>query len=148
MSKKAWLNALAIGVLLIAVGVTLAVLVLKRPKQIEIRSTPFSTHESMLAVTIAARRLASPSIDDLVRLEKGRVSSNAPGDGQIKLLDIDREELFVLDFEVSYSNTSDATNLRDQVLMTFVLPYSPEVAIVRVETPQGSAEQRVKAENQ
>ena len=147
MSRKALVMVLAIVFLLITIGVIVAITVLTRPRQIEIKSTPFSTHEGMLAINITARRLASPSIDDIMPLEQGRISSSVSGDSKIKLLDASREELFVLEFEVSYANTSNSTNLRDEVLMTFVLPCSPEAAIVRIETPQGSAERRIEAQD-
>ena len=142
MSKKVVIVPVALF-LLTAVAV-IAWFKLRPPSQVELKATPFSTHENMLAVNITARRLSSPSIDDITLLEKGRLSTSVPGDSRIKLLNSDREELFTLEFEATYAVTSDPTQLRDEVLLTFVLPYSPEVAIVRVETPQGSAEEPIE----
>ena len=128
---------------LLAVGAVVILMLLRQPSAIERKAAPFSTHEGMLAINITARRLSSPSIDGIAWLEQGRVSSSVPGDGVIKLLDVQRNELFALQFAVAYAETG-STNPRDKVLMTFVLPYSPEAALVRVETPQGSAEQKVQ----
>ena len=142
MSKKVVIVPVAL--FLLAAVAVIAWFKLRPPSQVELKATPFSTHENMLAVNITARRLSSPSIDDITLLEKGRLSTSVPGDSRIKLLNSDREELFTLEFEATYAVTSDPTQLRDEVLLTFVLPYSPEVAIVRVETPQGSAEEPIE----
>ena len=128
---------------LLAVGAVVILMLLRQPSAIERKAAPFSTHEGMLAINITARRLSSPSIDGVAWLEQGRVSSSVPGDGVIKLLDAQRKELFALQFAVAYAETG-STKPRDKVLMTFVLPYSPEAALVRLETPQGSAEQKVQ----
>lgn len=143
MRRKTWIVVLAVVLLLAIVGTTVAVIALRRPKPMDLKSTPFATHEGMLAVDVTVRRLASPSIDEIVKLDKGRISAGVPGDSQIKLLDAEREEVFVLEFEASYT-TSGSTKRLDEALMTFVLPYSTEAVIVRVETPQGSAEQPIE----
>ncbi len=141
--KRLILIAVAGSALVVIAGAVIAVIWLTQPKAIEIKAQPFATHEGMLVVNVTARRLSSPSIDSIEWLEKGRVSSSAPGDGVVKLLDAQRKELFTLQFGVAYAETSSTTP-RDKVLMTFVLPYSSEIALVRVETPQGSAEQKVQ----
>ena len=143
MPKRTLIIVLLAVIVLVVVGLFVALRAMLQPEEVDLKSTPFFTHEGMLGVDVTARRLTSPSIDDMFLLEQGRVSTSVPGDGRIKLLNAVREELFVLDFEVSYTTTSSGANLRDEVLLTFVLPYSPEVEIVRVETPQGSAEQTV-----
>lgn len=143
MRHKRLIIALLGAILLVAILLFIVLRLVSQPKEVDLKATPFSTHEGMLAVDVTVRRLTSPSIDNTFLLEQGRVSTSVLGDGRLKLLNSQREELFVLDFEVSYATTSSATSLRDEVLLTFVLPYSPDVKIVRLETPQGSAEQEI-----
>lgn len=109
------------------------------PTELQVKATPYTTHTNMLVVDITARRLASPTIDGMRVLEQGRLSSPVPGSGQLRLLAPDRGELFVLEFEPVYAVTGSDI-LRDSVLLTFVVPYSKDIDVVRVETPQGSAE--------
>jgi hypothetical protein len=109
------------------------------PTELEQKQTPFATYNKMLAISVTANRLASPTIDNVEWLDQGRVSTPVPGNGRLKLLREDRTELLVLDFEINYSMTGSDV-LRDSVLLTFVMPHSSEVFSIRLETPQGSDE--------
>lgn len=107
--------------------------------ELEQKQTPFATYSGMLMINVTAHRLASPTIDNITWLDQGRVSTMTAGDSRLRLLAVDRSELFVVDFETTYMVTGD-DSLRNTVLLTLVVPYSDEIYSIRLETPQGSDE--------
>ncbi|MCA9951768.1 MAG: hypothetical protein KDE48_19085 [Anaerolineales bacterium] len=124
------------GVLLICVFTTACQ---KLTTELEQKQTPFATHSGMLAINVMAHRLTSPTIESATWLDQGRISTMVSGDSRLKLLATDRSELLVLDFETSYMMTGSDT-LRDTVMLTLIVPYSSNVHLIRLETPQGSDE--------
>ena len=124
------------GMLLICV---IVVACQEEPTELEQKQTPFATHSGMLAVSVTANRLASPTIDSVTWLDQGRVSTIVAGDSRLKLLAVDRSELFVFDFETTYMVTGSDT-LQDTVLLTLIVPYRSNVHSIRLATPQGSDE--------
>lgn len=137
MYKSGKLHLMLVWAVLVICGITASCQ--DAPTELEQKQTPFATQSGMLVINVTAHRLASPTIDSVTWLDQGRISTMATGDSRLKLLAIDRSELFVFDFETTYMVTGDDT-LRNTVLLTIVVPYSDEIYSIRLETPQGSDE--------
>lgn len=99
---------------------------------------PFQTIPGVWLVNVELFQSQAPQIDNVTRLDEGRISFGTDGESYLRLLDKNGQSLYELAFTPSFL-IGDIPELEDHINAVFILPSLPDEAQVEIVTPQGRA---------